>query len=1234
MQWLAALCVKRPIFASVLVLLICVVGIAGYLQLGVDRFPNVDFPIVVVTTTQPGAAPEDVETEITDKVEEAVNTISGIDELRSVTTEGVSQVVITFLVEKNVDIAAQEVRDRINTALPNLPKDIDQPTVQKLDPDASPVLYFALRSKGHTIREATELADKHLRRALESVDGVGAVQLIGGRKRQVNVVLDPIRLRGANVTVVDVQRAIASQNLTTPGGRVDTGPGELTVRIHGRVNDPAEIGDLVVRQDSGHSIRVRDVGEVVDGVEDAESAAMLDGVPTVLLALRKQSGTNTVAVADEAKSRVEDLKKTLPAGYEIELVRDESGVIKTSVDAVKEHLVVGALLAAVVVYLFLGNLRSTIIAAIAIPTSIVGTFATMWWVGYTLNTITLLALALAVGIVIDDAIVVLENIFRHIEEKKEKPMIAAVEATKEIGLAVMATTLSLIAVFLPVAFMGGIPGKFLRSFGVTMAFAIAVSMLVSFSLTPMLASRWLESHVAGKRGLGERIVDAFYRPIERAYGAALRFVMSHRWIVVIACALTLGSCVPLAGAANKGFLPVNDEARFQLQVRAPEGTSLDETRLTAERIARQLRDYPEVKLTVTTVSDDSAKTHNLATVYVLLTNPDQRRASQNDMMDRVRREVIAKQSGDLRITVGEVPMFGGGGFSTARTQYTVRGPDLEKLEEIARDTTERLKQTPGAVDVDSSLIVGKPEIGVYIDRARAADLGVLPSDIATALRLLVQGERVSNYEERAEEYEVHVRAAPRYRADEEGLRLLTVPSSRLGIRRPLRRGAPARVDRPIPHRSTEPRAPGHLDGERGPRVRRRHHRRGAQEDPRRRAPAGGLRDRADGSDQGDGARLPGLRGRPGPVVHLHVPRPRGSVRVVAAPDHHLALLAADASVRVPQRHPLQAGDRHLFGARHPGALRRREEELDPADRSHQPAPRRGDAPPRGHPPGEPRSAPPDPDDHRGVRGRDDPARAVAGHRLRVQPRDGRAWWWAARFSPCSSRCSRRRWRIRCSTTRRRRWRASSGDASRRPNRRATRRFSRWPASESKAVLEADLGAVREERSDAAERDVQAERGGERGARRELIPRAPARGDEPRAVREPDADGLADRNRRRARFRRHGARDAHHVAVELGQPRGDEHRGREAGVGERGVAEDVRSPGLEVHLGAEGAVVGDRGAPGGVRVEHVPDATPDEELGTQRVVDGDHGAQIAGVDPPPTWPAWPATSAPACDVRLG
>jgi hydrophobe/amphiphile efflux-1 (HAE1) family protein len=781
MQWLAALCVKRPIFASVLILVVCVFGIAGYVQLGVDRFPNVDFPYVVVITREVGAAPEDVETEITDKIEEAVNTISGIDELRSITTEGVSQVVTSFVLDKDVNVAAQEVRDKVNSILPTLPKDADAPIIQKLDPDATPVLQVALRARGHSIRETTELADKRLRRALESVDGVGQVMLVGGRKRQINVVLDPIRLRGANVTVVDVQRAIASQNLSVPGGRLDSGPAELTVRVLGRVRDPAQIGDLVVRQEADHSIRVRDVGQVVDGEEDADSAARVDGEPTVLLGIRKQSGSNTVQVADRVKERIEDLTKQLPAGYSLDIVRDESNVIRTSVDAVKEHLVAGALLAAVVVFFFLGNVRSTLIAAIAIPTSIIGTFAAMWWSGYTMNTITLLALALAVGIVIDDAIVVLENIFRHIEEKKEKPMRAAVEATKEIGLAVMATTLSLIAVFLPVAFMGGIPGRFLRSFGVTMAFSIAISMLVSFSLTPMMASRWLKEKVSGVRTFGEKLVDVFYLPIERLYVTVLRFVMKRRWVVVLAAIATLWSMGPLVKKVNKGFLPVNDEARFQFQVRAPEGTGLDESMLITERIARQVRQWPEVRLTVSTIGDEGARgVHNFATIYVALTSPELRKATQNDLMDRARREIVATQSKDLRITVGEVPLFGGGGFSSARTQFTLKGPDLKRLEEVATDVTDKLKKVPGAVDVDSSLIVGKPEVGVHIDRARAADLGVQPSDIAGALRLLVQGDQVSNYEERGEEYEVHVRAAARYRTDEEGLRLLTVPSQKLG----------------------------------------------------------------------------------------------------------------------------------------------------------------------------------------------------------------------------------------------------------------------------------------------------------------------------------------------------------------------------------------------------------------------------------------------------------------------
>lgn len=782
MQWLAEICIKRPIFATVLILLVTVIGLFGYGKLGVDRFPKIDLPIITVTTRLNGAAPEDVETEITDKVEEAVNTISSIDELRSVSAEGVSQVFITFLLEKDVDVAAQEVRDHLNAVIPDLPKNIDLPVVTKLDPDQAPVMYIALKSS-RPITEVTEFADKNVRRKLETISGVGGVKILGGRKRQVNVWLDPLRLRAAGITAADVQRAIDAQNLTMPGGRVDTGPEQLTLRVHGRVESAGEIGQLVVKQQGSHPLLVQDVARVEDGAEEVESSALRNGDPTIVMAIRKQSGSNTVQVADEIKYRLGDIQKTLPPGYKLELVRDDSGVIRTSVDAVKEHLIVGAILAALVVLVFLGNVRSTLIAAIAIPVSIVGTFACMWFEGFTLNTITLLALALAVGIVIDDAIVVLEIIFRNVDEKGMEPHEAARSGTKEIGLAVLATTLSLIAVFLPVAFMAGIPGRFLKSFGVTMAFSIAVSLLVSFSLTPMLASRWLkkQQHAGGKKPILERVVDVVYKPVERLYVGVLAFVMAHRWVVVLLGIATLGSCIPLAGAADKGFLPRNDEAQFNVSVRAPEGTGLVATQLVGERIAREIRKLSGVESTLTTVGDDDAVTQNLAHIYVRLVDPGNRKVSQDQMMDIVRQKITSKQSKDLRIVVSEVGAFSGGGFSTAKIQYTLSGPDLKKLEQYSDSIITKFRKVPGAVDVDSSLITGKPEIGVYIDRARASDLGVQVVDVANALRLLVEGVQVSTYEERGEQYEVHVRAEPQYRADKQGLGLLTVPSSRLGF---------------------------------------------------------------------------------------------------------------------------------------------------------------------------------------------------------------------------------------------------------------------------------------------------------------------------------------------------------------------------------------------------------------------------------------------------------------------
>jgi HAE1 family hydrophobic/amphiphilic exporter-1 len=491
MQKLAEICVRRPVFATMLILSLTVVGLFSYKSLGVDLFPKIDLPTVTVTVINPGASPQEVETEITDKVEGAVNTISGIDELRSTSVEGVSQVFITFLLEKNADVAAQEVRDKINLIIPDLPETAEEPVIQKLDTDAAPVLRIAV-SAPRSLREVTDIADKQIKERIESINGVGQVQIIGGRQREVQIWVDPDKLRAFNVTVAEVAAAVRSQNLEVPGGRVDEGTRELTVRTLGRIPDPASFNDLVVANRGSYSVKVSDIGYVEDGAEEQRTEARLNGQPAVTLVVSKQSGQNTVAVADAVKERLAEIVPTLPKGYRAEVVGDQSIFIKASLESIQTHLIEGGILAALVVFIFLWNFRATFIAAIAIPTSIIATFGLMAAMGYTLNQITMLALTLMVGIVIDDAIVVLENIYRFVEEKGMPPFQAAIQGTREIGLAVMATTLSLLAVFLPVGFMGGIVGRFMSSFGFTSSFAIAVSLLVSFTLTPMLAARLIK----------------------------------------------------------------------------------------------------------------------------------------------------------------------------------------------------------------------------------------------------------------------------------------------------------------------------------------------------------------------------------------------------------------------------------------------------------------------------------------------------------------------------------------------------------------------------------------------------------------------------------------------------------------------------------------------------------------------------------------------------------------------
>jgi hydrophobic/amphiphilic exporter-1 (mainly G- bacteria), HAE1 family len=778
MQWLASICIRHPVFTWVLMLAIVVVGIVGYGSLGLDQFPKVDLPTVLVTTTLVGTAPEEMETEITDKIEGAVNTISGIDELRSSSSQGVSLVTVTFGLDKNIDVGTQEVRDHINGILADLPKGIDPPVVSKVDPDAAPIMLVTLKASGSQ-RDLTELADKRVRRQLESISGVGQVTILGGRKRQINVWLDPVKLAASGITAFDVERALATQNITVPGGDINTGPRRLALRLEGRVQTVDAIGQIVVRESKDHPTRVLDVAQVDDGSEEERSWASEDGKQSLVLSVRKQSGENTVAVADAVRVRLAQVEKAIP-GISLRVVRDNSQSIRTSLEAVREHLILGAIFAALIVLIFLGNIRTTFIAALAIPISIIGTFALMYVIGFTLNMITLLALALAVGIVIDDAIVVLENIVRFIEEKRQKPFVAAWNATRDIGLAVLATTLSLMAVFLPVAFMSGIVGRFLQSFGITMAFAIGVSLLVSFSLTPMLSARMIEPPAAEgesrRKGVLERAVDAFYGPLERIYMRVLRWVMKRRWVVVVASLLALYAIGPLSRSIPKGFQPDNDLAEFEVNVRTPEGTSLQQTRLIADGIARELRAMPYVEHTLMTIGNDPQQTQNRANIYVHLIDPTGRPSSQAQMMERVRKEIVAHQPKELRIDVSVSQQINTG-QSSAQVQYTISGPDLDRLASYATQAVQKLRAFPGAVDVDSNLIVGNPEVHLGLNRDLAANLGVNALDVANTLQLLVGGLKVSSFYESGEEYDISARAEKDYRDNLASLAMMTVPAT-------------------------------------------------------------------------------------------------------------------------------------------------------------------------------------------------------------------------------------------------------------------------------------------------------------------------------------------------------------------------------------------------------------------------------------------------------------------------
>ncbi len=634
MHSLAQLCIRRPVFATMLILALVVVGVFSYFGLGVDLFPKVDIPTVSVRVEDRGASPEEIETEITKKVEDAVNTISQVDEVRSTSSEGQALVIVTFELAKNGDVAAQEVQNKVNLILNDLPQTAKTPVVQKFDPDATPILQVAV-SAPRSLRDVTLIADKQIKQKLENARGVGQITIVGGARREVHVLVDPDRLRAYNLTVNDVFTAMRQQNLELPGGNLNAGTREFTIRTTGKVIDIEQFNHIAVATRGGYVVKVSDIGVAEDSYEEPHTSARLNGVPAVTLVVAKQSGENTVATANAVKERLKEIGATLPKDIKTQVIGDQSIFIEAAVDSIKHHLVEGSIFASVIIFIFLANWRTTLIAAIAIPTSIISTFALMAAMGFTLNQITMLALTLMVGIVIDDAIIVLENIYRFIEEKGMTPFQAAMEGTQEIGLAVMATTLSLLAVFLPVGFMGGIVGRFMSSFGFTSGFSIAVSLLVSFTLTPMLCSRFVK---APKRAGGEHSSkdNGIFIWLDRHYTRMLTWSMNHRKAVVAMSVLTILSIVPLFMLVGKNFLPADDQSQYNVLIRTPEGTSLAATTQVAERVAQQIRGLTGVESTLMTDGNTADASVNNASIYVKLSDIKQRSISQQELMGRTR----------------------------------------------------------------------------------------------------------------------------------------------------------------------------------------------------------------------------------------------------------------------------------------------------------------------------------------------------------------------------------------------------------------------------------------------------------------------------------------------------------------------------------------------------------------------------------------------------------------------
>ena len=773
---LADVSIERPVFATMMILALIVLGLFSYLKLNVDQFPDVDIPYVTVTTVLRGAGPEQIETDVTKKIEDAVNPVAGLDHIQSTSQEGLSIVIIQFKLEVDGRVAAQEVREKVSAARANLPTEIEDPVITRYDPASLPIMQLTV-SGNRSEKDITTYTKDVIKKRLENVPGVGSVNLVGGDEREIEVEVDAARLRGYNLSIQDVVQGVAMANQEVPAGNLVQGPRQLLLRTMGKFTSVDDFNNVIVATPGGKPVHLADIATVSDGVKERTSFARVDGKRAVGLNILKQSGSNTVRVADAVRGQIDRLKKELPADVQITMAKDNSTFIRDSVNDVLFDILYGGLLAVIVVYLFLANARPTIISAIALPTSIIASFIIMYALNFTLNVMSLMALSLAVGLLIDDAIVVIENIYRHMHEGAT-PKEAAKAATSEIGLAVMATTFTIVAVFIPVAFMSGIVGRFFYQFGITVAVSVLVSLFVAFTLTPMLASRWLrpqdedlsnEGNIL-RRGLF--FFNQFFDKMSKRYRSAIAWSLAHRRMTLIFALGLFAFSFVLMRFLGTEFFPESDQSEFTVGVNASPGTSLDQTAAICERIETVLRKRPEVTTLLTTIGagNDPITKGN---ILVKLLKKAERKKGIKQIMAEVRRDLRDLPGANLSILVSQGP---GGG--TKPVVMSVRGEDLSKLEQLGDKVERIVRTTPGAVDVENSLETSKPEIRIRIDREKASDLGLNVGLIAASIRALVDGAVATQYAEGGEQYDVRVQLRKEDRTSLENVGNLTIKSSK------------------------------------------------------------------------------------------------------------------------------------------------------------------------------------------------------------------------------------------------------------------------------------------------------------------------------------------------------------------------------------------------------------------------------------------------------------------------